>query len=121
MKTDTSIVAQQYRLMEWADQIHDCQARPDGMSVTEWCDMHNINKHTYYYRLSQVRKACLKKVQDKTAIQSVVPVNIEQLQKETPCSDSSLDLMINGFSIHVTDSTSYELLERVLQVVLNVK
>ena len=37
MKTETSIVARQYRLLEWAEQIRDCKARPSGMSVAEWC------------------------------------------------------------------------------------
>ena len=121
MKTDTSIVAHQYRLMDWADQIRDCQARPDGMSVAEWCDMHSLNKHTYYYRLSQVRKACLEQVQDNTSIQNIVPVKFDQLQKDTTHSHPSLELTVNGFSIHVTESTSDELLERVLRVAANVK
>ena len=42
MKTETSIVSRQYRLLEWAEQIRDCKARPSGMSVAEWCSMHDI-------------------------------------------------------------------------------
>ena len=64
MKTETSIVARQYRLMEWAEQIRDCKARPSGMSVAEWCSMHDITTANYYYRFSQVRKACLEQVQE---------------------------------------------------------
>ena len=55
MKTETSIVARQYRLMEWAEQIRDCKSRPSGMSVAEWCSMHDITTANYYYRFSQVR------------------------------------------------------------------
>lgn len=64
MKTETSIVARQYRLMEWAEQIRDCKSRPSGMSVAEWCSMHDITTANYYYRFSQVRKACLEQVQE---------------------------------------------------------
>ena len=59
MEIGIATVARQYRLMEWVDQIRDCQSRPNGMSVDEWCHTHDISKANYYYRLSQVRKACL--------------------------------------------------------------
>ena len=42
MKTETSIVSCQYRLMEWAEQICNCKSRPSGMSITEWCSMQDI-------------------------------------------------------------------------------
>ena len=32
MEIGTTTVARQYRLMEWVDQIRDCQLRPNGMS-----------------------------------------------------------------------------------------
>ena len=37
MKTETSIVAEQVRLQQWAEQIRDCQNRPAGMDVASWC------------------------------------------------------------------------------------
>ena len=121
MKTETSIVARQYRLMEWAEQIRDCKARPSGMSVAEWCSMHDISTANYYYRFSQVRKACLEQVQEEPVKQSVVPVQIEQLKKETPTSNSLLELNVNGIVIRVSESTSNELLKKVLQVIADVK
>ena len=48
MEIETATVARQYRLMEWADQIRDCQSRPNGMSVDEWCHTHAISKANYY-------------------------------------------------------------------------
>ena len=121
MKTETSIVARQYRLMEWAEQIRDCKARPSGMSVAEWCSMHDISTANSYYRFSQARKACLEQVQEEPVKQSVVPVQIEQLKKETQNSNSSLELNVNGIVIRVTESTSNELLKKVLQVIADVK
>lgn len=75
MKSETSIVARQCRLMEWAEQIRDCKARPHGMSVADWCNMHDITVANYYYRVKQVREACLEQVEQK---QEVVPVHIGQ-------------------------------------------
>ena len=59
MNTQTSLVAEQIRLQQWADQIRDCQSRPSDMKVDAWCQEHGITKATYYYRLRRVREACL--------------------------------------------------------------
>ena len=59
MNTQTSFVAEQIRLQQWADQIRDCQNRPSDMKVDTWCQEHGITKANYYYRLRRVREACL--------------------------------------------------------------
>ena len=64
MASQTSIVAKQVRLMEWAEQIRDCQNRPREMDVAAWCAQHGITKANYYYRLKRVRKACLDQLAD---------------------------------------------------------
>ena len=60
MNTQTSLVAEQIRLQQWADQIRDCQNRPSDMKVDAWCREHGITKANYYYRLRRVREAWLK-------------------------------------------------------------
>ena len=59
MSSQTSLVAKQCRIQSWALQIKDCQNRPVGMTVGEWCIQNNITKADYYYRLKCVRQACL--------------------------------------------------------------
>ena len=59
MKSHTSLVAQQTRLSEWADLIRDCQNRLQGMKIDEWCQLHDITKASYYWRLRKVREAYL--------------------------------------------------------------
>lgn len=44
MKSHTSLVAQQTRLSEWAELARDCQNRPQGMKINEWCQLHDITK-----------------------------------------------------------------------------
>ena len=51
MKFHTSLIAQQTRLNEWAELIRDCQSRPQGMKIDEWCQLHDITKASYYWRL----------------------------------------------------------------------
>ena len=47
MNTQTSLVAEQIRLQQWADQIRDCQNRPSDMKVDAWCREHGITKANY--------------------------------------------------------------------------
>ena len=63
MTTQTSLVAEQVRLQQWAEQVRDCKNRPRGMDVETWCAQNNITKANYYYRLRRVRKACLDQMQ----------------------------------------------------------
>ena len=39
MTTQPSIVAQQVRLRQWAEQIQSCRNRPEGMDVETWCSL----------------------------------------------------------------------------------
>lgn len=69
------------------------------MSVAEWYIMLDITTANYYYRFGLVRKVCLELVEKEQPKQCVVPVQINQLKKET---------------------SSDELLNKVLRVVVNV-
>ena len=63
MATQTSLMAQQIRIQQWAEQIRECQNRPKGMDVETWCAQNNLTKANYYYRLRRVREVCLEQLQ----------------------------------------------------------
>ena len=44
MSSQTSLVAEQVRLQQWAAQIQDCKNRPADMKVETWCSEHGITK-----------------------------------------------------------------------------
>ena len=120
MSSATTAVAVQYRLKEWAEQIRECQNRPAGMSVVDWCATHSITKGNYYYRLRCVRQACLENLPPEAPAQQIVPVNTCLLQQDTQSGSGiqqGLCVSANGFSIHVTESTPMPLLAAVLKVV----
>ena len=123
MSSETSIVAESFRLQEWAAQIRDCQNRPAGMSVASWCADNGITKSNYYYRLRRVRKACLDHIQEEIPAQQIVPVEPELLQQEHKESlrQPGLNISAKGFSVHVTESTPMTLLAAVLEVIQDVK
>ena len=67
MTTQPSIVAQQVRLRQWAEQVQACRNRPEGMDVETWCNQNNITKANYYYRPRRVREACLEQIPETPA------------------------------------------------------
>ena len=120
MSSETTMVAEQYRLQEWAAQIRECQNRPAGMSVIDWCACHGITKTNYYYRLRRVRKACLEDLQEKHPQQSIIPVKaelIQQLNSKNSLEQAGIDISMKGYSVHVAESTPMPLLAEVLRVI----
>ncbi len=92
MATQTSLIAQQVRIRQWAEQIRECQSRPKGMDVETWCAQNDLTKANYYYRLRRVREACLEQVQDAagTAFVELPAPNTDlSEQPKDPVSDSS--------------------------------
>ena len=111
MAEETSLIAQQVRLRQWAEQIRDCKNRPEGMDVATWCEQHNITKANYYYRLKRVRQMCLEQMTD-----SVQPTFVE-LQKPGEKSErfaTEVPVMrirnVQGLSAEIFSSVTPELL-----------
>ena len=106
MKSETSVVATQYRLQEWAAQIKDCQNRPEGMKVSDWCEIHGVSKSNYYYRLRQARRACLAACLEEQLPGQIVPVDQGLLAAKLPAATTSmeprLDICLRDYKIHVT-------------------
>lgn len=120
MNSTTSIIARQCRLQQWAEQIRECQNRPGDMSVKEWCHQQQITAANYYYRLREVRKACLENIP--ATPQTIVPIPMELMDADSKSeSTDRLEILINDFCIRVTNDTSPELLRMVLQVAADVK
>ena len=120
MSSETTIVAEQYRLQNWAAQIRECQNRPAGMSVVDWCACHGITKANYYYRLRRVRMACLEELQEQHPQQPIIPVKpelIQQLSSRDSLGQAGIDISMKGFSVHVAESTPMPLLAEVLRVI----
>ena len=87
MSSITTAVAVDYRLQQWVQLVKECQNRPSDMTVGQWCDIKDISKSNYYYRLRRIRKACLEHIpEDSLPCQQVVevPENIMQLPESIP-------------------------------------
>lgn len=112
MTEQTSLVAQQVRLMQWAEQIKDCQNRPDGMDVSTWCSQHNITKANYYYRLKRVRQMCLDQLPE-----TAQPSFVELRQPPTVKPVSAAEMPVirikdpHGLSAEIYPSASPQILQ----------
>lgn len=122
MSSITTTVARKYRLQKWASQIRECQGRPQNLTVKDWCIQHQITVANYYYRLRQVREACLEGITSEVEPQAVVPVPAALIENENSSADScTIEIEINSMRICVSENTSPNLLKMVLQVAADVK
>lgn len=119
MKSQTSLVAQQTRINEWAGQIRECTNRPQGMTVEEWCQSQGITKASYYWRLRKVREALL-------TVTDFTPAFVELKEPEPVPSvttiagnetSSKIVAIISkaSYSIEITDQASASFLQNLLE------
>ncbi len=119
MKSHTSLVAQQTRLNEWADLIRDCQNRPQGMKIDEWCQLHDITKASYYWRLRKVREAYLETAEH---TQAFVEVPSSALHPVNTTSEHKIATIIrsgSNLTLEITDQASASFLSTLLGVIRN--
>ena len=122
MASQTSLVAVQVRLQQWARQIHECQNRPVGVTVEDWCDQHDITKANYYYRLKRVRQACLEATGTKPASFVEVPVHaLRQKEQDHSMTHHSETVAVlhapNGLSLEILPVASVEMLEKLIRII----
>lgn len=116
MNTQTSLVAEQVRLKQWAEQIKECQNRPADMKVDTWCTQNGLTKANYYYRLRRVREACLTACENKGASFVELP-KPAIVQTDTPASVPAVAAILRGsggITIEILNGASSELIRNVI-------
>lgn len=51
------------RFQQWVQQVQEFNKRPEGMSMTTWCKLHDIPVSTFTTRLHKVQDCCLEKME----------------------------------------------------------
>ena len=131
MTKQTSIIAQQTRLRQWAEQIRECRNRPAGMDIQTWCSQNNITKANYYYRLRRVREACLDQLQESTPAfveisqksPTTVPASETTLVRTVPASQSPVARLHgeHGISVDMYPGISGDMLRLLMEAVAHVE
>lgn len=117
MNFQTSLVAEQVRLHQWADQIQSCQRRSSDMKITTWCAQNGIIKATYYYRLKRVREACLIACDNPKSTFVELPISEHSTAKDVSISNdktAAIVRMSSDISIELLNSASPEFLRSIL-------
>jgi hypothetical protein len=125
MKSEASILATQIRYQQWIQDIQECNARPTGVTVNDWCAEHHINRNSYYYRMKVLRKVCLDDLctqgsagtdcqePDNTRFVELHPAN---LKSSEPMASSAI-IRIGNASIELSDTITEDFLQRIVGVV----
>lgn len=123
MSSQTSLVAEQVRLRQWAAQIQECQSRPVDMKVETWCSEHGITKANYYYRLRRVRKAYLKACNPEPAfVELPIPATLPTIM---PSADSrgvkpaAVLRNSRGLALEIYNHTSADIIRSILEVLVH--
>ena len=119
MKSQTSLDAQQTSLSEWADQIRDCQNRPQGMKIDEWCQLHNITKANYYWRLRKVREAYLETAEQTQTFVEVLSPTIHPVNMTSEHKIAAVIRGRNHLSLEITEQSSASFLKTLFGVISN--
>jgi hypothetical protein len=125
MKSEASILATQIRYQQWIQDIQECNARPTGVTVNDWCAEHHINRNSYYYRMKVLRKVYLDDLctqgsagtdcqePDNTRFVELHPAN---LKSSEPMASSAI-IRIGNASIELSDTITEDFLQRIVGVV----
>lgn len=118
MRSQTSLVATQIRLQQWAEDIHACQNRPADMKIETWCSQNGITKANYYYRLKKVREASLLACDDNHPSFVELPVLKSPASKTASVTTENVAAvlhMTNGISLELYNSASCEFIKNILE------
>ena len=130
MKSRESMVAKQVRLKQWAKQVQSCNNRPTGMTVDEWCAQNNITKANYYWRMKQVRIACLDAVEQSGCDFVELPVPVKTTNESSVINPGTAIDRIpsaatirteSGLSIELSETASTEFIQKLLGALAYVK
>ena len=106
---------------EWMELIQEC--RTSGMSDKDWCDMHHIQRSSFYYHIRRFRdsactipEATLPVVHDKQEVVQLRISDLDPLPIHTPALSNSLEfagdtvirLTVHGIRIEITNTAAGE-------------
>lgn len=109
---NTKLATRQIRLNEWAAIIKDCKA--SGQKVDIYCEQHGLSRDAYYYWLRKVKDAALKQagfVELPTLPSEQTPAKaIEKFETQ-------MIIKINEIELCINETSSSELISRILEVI----
>lgn len=102
MKSKSIALAKNARHLKWIQEVQDCNNRPEGMSVGQWCNLHGIKYSTYYQHYLKVRDLCVEQMEAQlpavAATNEVIPLVAAKpafVELKPPQDSSSESILIS--------------------------
>lgn len=120
-------ITHEVRSARWRDIVSRCQSRPEGQSISSWLAENGIPEKSYYYWQRKIRREAydLAKSTALAGITPAAPVSFAEIPvapAADPAGDSSgfhpdAVIRIGNAAVAVSNSTSAELLGRIMKAV----
>lgn len=108
------------RFQQWVQQVQEFNKRPEGMSMTTWCKLHDIPVSTFTTRLHKVQDCCLEKM-ELTPVISPNPMGIIPVEPafvEMPAimsaNNNTATLICGNTKIEVSEDVSESFLIKLI-------
>ena len=113
---DTRLMANQYKLEQWATLIQECRA--SGMMIKDWCEQNNIKKDCFYYWQRKVRQAACLAITESTLPSQRFSEIPSVVTETTTVGDfrAELTILVGGVIVSVSKGTDLGLLKSVIEV-----
>lgn len=119
---DTKLATYNYRIQQWSQIIHD--RAQSGLKVDEYCELHNLSRHKYYYWLKRVREAAISTTSQPTE-DTIEFVEISSMSERAELYPSTNDiaarLCLGNHEITITNQASSEFIKNLLGAVYHVQ
>lgn len=105
---EIATIKNELKLRQWSEMIQNRCA--SGMTVVKWCAENGINPKTYYYRLKNLRKATLSKIEPQDIVSlSSIPETTEPSER--------IEMICGDIKISIPDNFKSDTLKRIMETV----
>lgn len=116
----SATIKRDIRFQQWVLQVQEFNERPEGMSMTTWCKLHDIPVSTFTTRLHKVQDRCLEKMELTPVIPSgpirSVPVepNFVEIPSIMHANSNTATLICGNAKIEVSEDISESFLIKLI-------
>lgn len=122
-------ITHEVRLARWKEVIGQCQSRPEGQSIRDWCKQNNVSEKRYYYWQRRIRLPIAEGMAgslvpasaDTTRQVMFTEISVPEHNTVHSLSDQTVDFQLEAvirkgdLVIAVKNSVSDRLLDRLLE------
>ena len=119
MRSKVAQVTKNLRHKQWLEEIRSCNSRPEGMTVNQWCELNNVNPHSYYWHMHTLRKEGIEYAEAAGIDLSEPQTTFVELQppivhQALPTVETGVTIRIGESVMEISESVSDEILQRIM-------